>query len=119
MVLAANQEGSDVVPDGVGRRGDGSGNEGGAGDGRGSQGSTEDLGHAQATTAARGRTRAVRRPPASVNSSNQIYRYTGHDANPWIGIPGGATDIGVAADGNVWHVNSSGGIWRYTGDQPS
>ncbi|WSQ15176.1 hypothetical protein OG604_49975 [Streptomyces sp. NBC_01231] len=52
-------------------------------------------------------------------SSNQLYRYTGHDANPWIGIPGGASDIGAAADGNVWHVNASGGIWRYTGDQPS
>ncbi|MFD8004173.1 tectonin domain-containing protein, partial [Streptomyces mirabilis] len=25
-----------------------------------------------------------------VNSSGQIYRYTGHDANPWIGIPGKA-----------------------------
>jgi hypothetical protein len=28
-----------------------------------------------------------------------IYRYTGPDTNPWIGIPGGASDIGVAADG--------------------
>jgi hypothetical protein len=27
------------------------------------------------------------------------YRYTGPDTNPWIGIPGGASDIGVAADG--------------------
>ncbi|MFE2607387.1 tectonin domain-containing protein, partial [Streptomyces mirabilis] len=25
-----------------------------------------------------------------VNSLGQIYRYTGHDANPWIGIPGKA-----------------------------
>ncbi|MFE7400532.1 hypothetical protein [Streptomyces sp. NPDC057557] len=28
-------------------------------------------------------------------------------------------DIGVAADGTVWHVNSDGAIYRYTGDQPS
>ncbi|KOG36892.1 tectonin domain-containing protein, partial [Streptomyces resistomycificus] len=41
------------------------------------------------------------------------------DANPWIGIPGRAVDIGVAADGTVWHVNSAGGIFRYTGDQGS
>ncbi|MET9658337.1 tectonin domain-containing protein [Streptomyces sp. NPDC006510] len=48
-----------------------------------------------------------------------MYRYTGHDSNPWVGIPGNAADIGVAADGTVWHVNSAGGIYRYTGDQPS
>ncbi|MFD0167702.1 tectonin domain-containing protein [Streptomyces decoyicus] len=48
-----------------------------------------------------------------------MYRYTGHDSNPWVGIPGKAVDIGVAADGTVWHVNSDGGIYRYTGDQPS
>ncbi|MFH0176088.1 tectonin domain-containing protein, partial [Streptomyces cacaoi] len=54
-----------------------------------------------------------------VNSSDQIYRYTGHDANPWTGIPGGAVDVGAAADGTVWVVNSAGGIYRYTGDQPS
>ncbi|MFJ2134506.1 tectonin domain-containing protein, partial [Streptomyces sp. NPDC087845] len=54
-----------------------------------------------------------------VNSLDQIYRYTGHDTNPWIGIPGRAVDIGVAADGTVWHVNSDGAIYRYTGDQPS
>jgi hypothetical protein len=48
-----------------------------------------------------------------------IYRYTGPDTNPWIGILGGASDIGVGADGNVWHVNSCGGIRRYIGDQPS
>ncbi|WP_370682715.1 tectonin domain-containing protein [Streptomyces lydicamycinicus] len=54
-----------------------------------------------------------------MNSLGQMYRYTGHDTNPWIGIPGKAEDIGVAADGTVWHVNSAGGIYRYTGDQPS
>lgn len=54
-----------------------------------------------------------------VNSSGQIYRYTGHDANPWGGIPGSAVDIGVAADGMVWHVNSACAIYRYAGDQPS
>ncbi|MFF1349393.1 tectonin domain-containing protein [Streptomyces sp. NPDC058322] len=54
-----------------------------------------------------------------MNSLGQIYRYTGHDSNPWVGIPGNAVDIGVAADGTVWHVNSAGGIYRYTGDQPS
>ncbi|MEU9462444.1 MULTISPECIES: tectonin domain-containing protein, partial [unclassified Streptomyces] len=30
-----------------------------------------------------------------VNSLGQIYRYTGHDSNPWVGIPGKAVDIGV------------------------
>ncbi|MFF3140053.1 tectonin domain-containing protein, partial [Streptomyces mirabilis] len=54
-----------------------------------------------------------------VNSSDQIYRYTGHDANPWTGIPGSAVDVGASADGTVWVVNSDGGIFRYTGDQPS
>ncbi|MCM2388236.1 tectonin domain-containing protein, partial [Streptomyces albipurpureus] len=54
-----------------------------------------------------------------INSSDQIYRYTNHDANPWVGIPGAAVDIGAASDGTVWCVNSGGGIYRYTGDQPS
>ncbi|GAA3661456.1 hypothetical protein GCM10022420_044380 [Streptomyces iranensis] len=50
-----------------------------------------------------------------VNSLGQIYRYTGYDASPWIGIPGSAVDNGVAADGTVWHVNSVGAVYRYTG----
>ncbi|MFD0167703.1 tectonin domain-containing protein, partial [Streptomyces decoyicus] len=29
-----------------------------------------------------------------VNSLGQMYRYTGHDSNPWVGIPGKAVDIG-------------------------
>nr|WP_275126142.1 tectonin domain-containing protein [Streptomyces sp. SID7805] len=67
-----------------------------------------------------------------VNSLGQIYRiyrYTGDQGpTPWVNISGGLTrisvpgkavDIGVAADGTVWHVNADGGIYRYTGDQPS
>ncbi|MYU19423.1 hypothetical protein GTZ78_54270, partial [Streptomyces sp. SID8361] len=45
------------------------------------------------------------------------YRYTNYDANPWINIPGGLSDIGAAADGTVWGVNSGNQIYRYTGDQ--
>ncbi|GAA1942800.1 hypothetical protein GCM10009738_15240 [Kitasatospora viridis] len=54
-----------------------------------------------------------------VDSADAIYRYTNHDANPWIKIPGTASDIAAGADGTVWHVNSAGEIYRYTGDQPS
>lgn len=41
-------------------------------------------------------------------------------ALPWVRVPGGATDIGVGANGAVWIVgenkNSTGNdIWRYTG----
>ncbi|WP_276206670.1 tectonin domain-containing protein [Streptomyces griseoruber] len=54
-----------------------------------------------------------------VNSSGQMYRYTGYNADPWTGIPGNAVDIGVAADGTVWHVDADDSIYRYIGDQPS
>ncbi|BBC91370.1 MULTISPECIES: tectonin domain-containing protein [Streptomyces] len=57
-----------------------------------------------------------------VDSAGDVYRYTNFDAsgtNPWIEIPGTATDITAGADGNAWHVNSAGDIYRYTGDQPS
>ncbi|MFH9677451.1 tectonin domain-containing protein [Streptomyces sp. NPDC017405] len=50
-----------------------------------------------------------------------IYRYSNNDAsgdNPWVEIPGTATDIAVGA-GNAWHINIAGVIYRYTGDQPS
>ncbi|MET9496939.1 hypothetical protein [Streptomyces sp. NPDC006552] len=51
--------------------------------------------------------------------STQIYRYSGQDANPWVGIPGQAVDIGAAAAGTVWHVAAAGAICRYAGDQLS
>jgi virginiamycin B lyase len=41
-----------------------------------------------------------------IDPAGSIYRYTNYDANPWIKIDGGATDVGAAADGTVWHVNS-------------
>ncbi|MGA6159749.1 recombinase family protein [Stenotrophomonas sp. NPDC087984] len=61
-------------------------------------------------------------PVMGIDPADSIYRYTNNDAsgtNPWIKIPGAATDIGAGADGTVWHVNSAGDIYRYTGDQPS
>ncbi|MFC8595225.1 tectonin domain-containing protein [Streptomyces atroolivaceus] len=42
-----------------------------------------------------------------------------HDASPWENVAGSLSDIGAAADGTVWGVNSGGSIYRYTGDQPS
>ncbi|MEV2256922.1 tectonin domain-containing protein [Streptomyces sp. NPDC050147] len=54
-----------------------------------------------------------------VDPAGAIYRYTNNDAsgsNPWIKIPGTATDIAAGAD--AWHTNSAE-IYRYTGDQPS
>nr|WP_279343870.1 tectonin domain-containing protein [Streptomyces sp. PBSH9] len=47
------------------------------------------------------------------------YHHTNCDANPWINIPGTATDIAAGADGTDWHVNKNGDIFRYAGDQPS
>ncbi|WP_243878717.1 tectonin domain-containing protein [Streptomyces sp. KS 21] len=41
-----------------------------------------------------------------VKSGQGIYRYTNDDQNPWVKIPGGLSDIGAAADGTVWGVNS-------------
>lgn len=57
-----------------------------------------------------------------VDFAGGVYRYTNHDAsgtNPWIKIPGIASDGADGADGTVWHVNAGGEIFRYTGDQPS
>lgn len=57
-----------------------------------------------------------------VDPAGSIYRYTNNDAsggNPWVKIPGTATDIAAGADGTAWHINSAGDIFRYTGDQPS
>ncbi|MFC9758550.1 tectonin domain-containing protein [Streptomyces sp. NPDC056921] len=54
-------------------------------------------------------------------SAGSIYRYTNNNAsgtNPWIKIPGTATDTDIAA-GTVWHINSAGDSYRYTGDQSS
>jgi hypothetical protein len=48
-----------------------------------------------------------------VNSAGHIYRYTQDDANPWVQIPGGLSDIGAGSDGAVWGVNSAGNIYRY------
>jgi hypothetical protein len=53
-----------------------------------------------------------------VNANDNVYRFTGDDANPWVQIPGGLTDIGAAADGTVWGVNRNAEIYRYAGDQP-
>lgn len=33
--------------------------------------------------------------------------------------PRALSDIGAAADGTAWRINSSGDIYRYAGDQPS
>ncbi|OQD56749.1 hypothetical protein BM536_007140 [Streptomyces phaeoluteigriseus] len=57
-----------------------------------------------------------------MKSGNGIYRYTNHDTNPWIkipgglsdNIPGGLSDIGAAADGAVWGVDPAGKIYKYT-----
>ena len=51
-----------------------------------------------------------------VNSSANVFRYTGDDSDPWVQIPGALTDIGAAADGTVWGVSGSGEIFRYTWD---
>nr|WP_189234226.1 tectonin domain-containing protein [Streptomyces flaveolus] len=53
-----------------------------------------------------------------MNAGGSIYTYTNNDASPWQQIPGAGTDIGAAADGTVWHVNSVGDIYRYTGGLP-
>ena len=52
-----------------------------------------------------------------VNSSNEIFRYTGNHANPWALVPGPGrlSDIGVAAEGTVWGVNAANEIFKYTG----
>ena len=55
-----------------------------------------------------------------VNAAGTVFRYTGDDGNPWVGIPGVVlTDIGAAADGTVWGVdaNADGQIFRYTGNK--
>ncbi|KAF9262027.1 hypothetical protein L218DRAFT_988522 [Marasmius fiardii PR-910] len=60
-------------------------------------------------------------------ASGNIFRYTGDDDSvpgPWVEIPGALTDVGIlpltdigaAADGTVWGVNSIGEVFRYTWD---
>jgi len=48
-----------------------------------------------------------------VNAAQQIYRYTGNDANPFFRIPGALVNVSAAADGTVWGVNAAGQIFRY------
>ena len=53
-----------------------------------------------------------------VNSSGNIYRYTGDDGNPWVQPgPGAFVDIGAGADGSVWGVNSVRHIYRYSSNR--
>ncbi|OKJ31970.1 hypothetical protein AMK24_28120 [Streptomyces sp. CB02366] len=51
-----------------------------------------------------------------MNAASSIYRYTNYDANPWLHIPGGLSDIGAASDGTTWGVNGGNQIYRYVGD---
>ncbi len=56
-----------------------------------------------------------------IDPGGKFYRYSGDDAypaNPWVLIGGAGIDIGAAADGTVWHVNSGNEIYRHAGDLP-
>ena len=49
-----------------------------------------------------------------------IFRYTQNDAEPWAwiaGLGGNPIDIGAAADGTVFVINSNGDIHRYGDDE--